>query len=91
MRRLKIPKCFTCQYFVWWDGDYVCMESFKLLSPVHGVWRFNDEFIERIKKQQFCPSYEKSFNEFIKGMYVEEYLKWKELHDLEKQLERHVK
>ena len=26
------PKCFECQYFAWWDGDYCCI-------PPEGRWK----------------------------------------------------
>ena len=87
---MKCPKCLKCQYFAWWDGDYVCMERFQILSPKHGVRIFTDELVKELKRQKFCPTYEKSFNPIIKGMYIEEFEKWNELHNLEKQLERHI-
>lgn len=88
---MKIPKCLKCQYFTWWDGDYVCMERFQILSNNHNKWMFDDDLVKSLKKQSFCQTFEKSFNPIIKGMYIEEFEKWRELYNLEKQLERHVK
>lgn len=88
---MKCPKCLTCQYFAWWDGDYVCMERFRLLSNKHGKQMFDDDLIAELKKMKFCPEYSMSLNKFVVGMHIEEFNKWNELYKLEKQLERHVK
>lgn len=88
---MRIPKCFKCQSFGWWDGDYVCIEHMKILSNVHGKWMIDDDLVKSLKKNSQCEDFVLSCNKIIKNMYVEEYLHWKELHDLEKQLERHVK
>lgn len=88
---MRIPKCLKCQSFGWWDGDYVCMEHFKILSKVHDKWMIDDDLIKSLRKNGQCEDFVLSCNMMVKNMYIEEYMHWKELHDLEKQLERHVK
>lgn len=88
---MKTPKCLKCQSFAWWDGDYVCMERFRLFSNKHGNYMFDNELISELKKMRFCPEFQLSLNKMVIGMHIEEFNKWKELYNLEKQLERHVK
>ena len=92
MHKHKIPRCLTCQNFAWWDGEYCCISKMKIFTVFRKKWMFDDELMKTIKKEGHnCVDYVKSFNHMINQMHIEEYLNWKELHDLEKQLEMHVK
>lgn len=92
MRRLKIPKCLKCESFCWWDGDYCCVEKMQIFSHERNKCIFDDRLIKTLKDAGHdCEDYKKSTNLFALKMHTEEYIQWKELHDLEKQLERHVR
>ncbi len=88
---MKCPKCLSCADFAWWDGDYVCMHNFKILSYVHNKSLFDDDLIFRLNQMSWCPLWKQNINKKITEMRIEEFNKWNELHQLEKQLERHVK
>lgn len=88
---MECPKCLKCRQFAWWDGDYVCLHSFKILSKVHNKHIFDDDLVFTLNQLSWCPVWDENKNNLIVKMYVEEFNKWNELHELEKQLEKHVK
>lgn len=88
----RIPKCITCENFAWWDGEYCCIAKMLIFNQLRKKGMFDDELIKSIKKEGHnCEEYYKTINFMVKRMHIDEYISWKELHDLEKQLERHVK
>ena len=88
----KIPKCLKCHSFAWWDGEYCCVAKMLIFNQLRKKGMFDDELIKAIKKEAHnCEDFDRTYNPMMLNMHIEEYISWKELHDLEKQLERHVK
>lgn len=33
MKGIFNRRCINCDHLVWWDGDFVCLDKFKILTP----------------------------------------------------------
>lgn len=71
--------CITCDHFAWWDKDYCCLASFKILChSEHG--EFNDDILRTMKTAEECCDYTEQENPNVKASYqeaFEEFLKEK--------------
>jgi len=68
---MELPKknCLNCQSFAWWDGDYCCVEKFKILQESK-KGEFNDQILTSIEENKDCKKWKKA-NDKIREMHME--------------------
>ena len=66
--------CLTCEHFAWWDGDYCCIDKFKILMPAPRG-NFNKDMIDVLKNKQQCKRHKKSMGG-MSSIYVKQFEKF---------------
>ena len=65
--------CVDCEHFAWWDGDYCCMKTLKILA--HSAdGSLNDEIVDILEKG--CKNF-KPINKLSLKIYKDIYENYK--------------